>query len=183
MSRPEHVHYNTGFSAHSGFISFDLPIILPVIQFLAKNSKMKKINETFCSSLLHTVDSSDRLLFLPPSGLTVPHHLTSQYFSPKTDITPLGKGWNRFMMKKFLLCASRAPQVNPHGLTFRCQSSLLTSFYSVLVSVSVFVALSTVFHSRKSPDNCPLCSPGLISALLVLSAMFSLYESLLQPLM
>ena len=33
------------------------------------------------------------------------------------------------------------------------QPSLPTPFYSVLVSVSVFVALSTVFHSINSPDN------------------------------
>ena len=31
--------------------------------------------------------------------------------------------------------------------------SLLTPFYSVLVFVSVFMALSTVFHSINSPDN------------------------------
>ena len=36
------------------------------------------------------------------------------------------------------------------------QLSLPTPFYSVLVSVSVFTALSTVFHSRNSPDNSPL---------------------------
>ena len=33
------------------------------------------------------------------------------------------------------------------------QPSLSTHFYSVLVSISVFVALSTVFHSVNSPDN------------------------------
>ena len=33
------------------------------------------------------------------------------------------------------------------------KSSLLTPFYSVRVSVSVFMALSTAFHSRNSPDN------------------------------
>ena len=36
------------------------------------------------------------------------------------------------------------------------QSSLPTPFYSELVSISVFVALSTVFHSINSPDNSPL---------------------------
>ena len=36
------------------------------------------------------------------------------------------------------------------------QPSLPTPFYSVLVSISVFVALSTVFHSINSPDNSPL---------------------------
>ena len=33
------------------------------------------------------------------------------------------------------------------------QLSLPIPFYSVLVSISVFVALSTVLHSIKSPDN------------------------------
>ena len=36
------------------------------------------------------------------------------------------------------------------------QSSLPTPFHSVLVSISVFMALSTVFHSINSPDNSPL---------------------------
>ena len=35
------------------------------------------------------------------------------------------------------------------------EPSLPTPFYSVLVSVPVFVALSTVFHSINSPDNSP----------------------------
>ena len=63
------------------------------------------------------------------------------------------------------------------------QLSLLTPFYSVLVSISVSVALSTVFHSINSPDNSPLsyCSSGLISALLVLSSILSLYERFSQP--
>ena len=33
--------------------------------------------------------------------------------------------------------------------------SLPTHFYSVLVSISVFMALSTAFHSINSPDNSP----------------------------
>ena len=44
------------------------------------------------------------------------------------------------------------------------QPSLPTPFYSVLVSASVFTALSIVFHSLYSPDNCPLSHsvlPGL----------------------
>ena len=36
------------------------------------------------------------------------------------------------------------------------QPSLPTPFYPVLVSISVFMALSTVFHSINSPDNSPL---------------------------
>ena len=45
------------------------------------------------------------------------------------------------------------------------QPSLPTPFYSVLVSISVFMALSTVFHSINSPDNYPFSH----SLLLVLS--------------
>ena len=55
------------------------------------------------------------------------------------------------------------------------QPSLPTPFYSVLVSISVFMALSIVFHSIHSPDNSPffsLYSPGLVSALLVLSTLY-----------
>ena len=33
------------------------------------------------------------------------------------------------------------------------QPSLITPFYSVLVSISVFMALSTVFHSINPPDS------------------------------
>ena len=50
------------------------------------------------------------------------------------------------------------------------QPSLPTLFYSVLVSVSVSMALSTVFHSINSPDNSPLSYfvlPVFISALLL----------------
>ena len=36
------------------------------------------------------------------------------------------------------------------------QPSLPTPFYSVLVSISVFVAISTAFRSINSPDNSPL---------------------------
>ena len=35
------------------------------------------------------------------------------------------------------------------------QPSWPTPFYSVLVSISAFMALSTVFHSINSPDNSP----------------------------
>ena len=44
------------------------------------------------------------------------------------------------------------------------QPSLPTPFYSALASVSVFMALSTVFHSINSPENSPLS----ISVFLVL---------------
>ena len=68
----------------------------------------------------------------------------------------------------------------PWGLTFSwwgCYglclwhkpTELAHSFYSVLVTVSVFMALSTVFHSINYPDNSLLSYSVLVSALLVLS--------------
>ena len=42
------------------------------------------------------------------------------------------------------------------------QRSLPTPFYSVPVSVSVFMALSTVFNSIDSPDNSLLSHSGLL---------------------
>ena len=63
------------------------------------------------------------------------------------------------------------------------QPSLPTPFYNVLVSISVFMALSTVFDSINSPDNSPL-SNSVLLILLCLTGPFnyiSLYESLLQP--
>ena len=54
------------------------------------------------------------------------------------------------------------------------QPSLPTPFYSVLASISVFMALSNVFHSIYSPDNSAFLfrSSSLISALLVLSTIY-----------
>ena len=42
------------------------------------------------------------------------------------------------------------------------QPSLPTPFYSVLVCVSLFKALSTVFHSINSPNNSPLSHSVLL---------------------
>ena len=52
------------------------------------------------------------------------------------------------------------------------QPSLPTPFYSVLVSIYVFMKLSTVSTSLNSPDNSPLShsiSSGFVSAVLVLT--------------
>ena len=62
------------------------------------------------------------------------------------------------------------------------QPSLPTPFYFFLVSISVFMAFSTVFHSTNSLDDCfitlffwyYLCLFGPFDYL-------SLYESVLQP--
>ena len=55
--------------------------------------------------------------------------------------------------------------------------------YSVLVSVSVFMTLSTVFHSINSPNNSAflLCSFGFNFAILVLSAMYLFTKVSLSP--
>ena len=57
------------------------------------------------------------------------------------------------------------------------QPSLPTPFYSVLVSISVFMALSTVFHSIDSPDNSPL-SHSVLPALFLPYWSFQLRISL-----
>ena len=57
------------------------------------------------------------------------------------------------------------------------QPSLPTPFHFVLVSVSTFMALSTVFHSIKSPDNTPL-SHSVLPVLFLPCWSFQLYISL-----
>ena len=84
--------------------------------------------------------------------------------------------------------------VCPHGLTL-CdgnvavyvfdinQPSFSTPIYSVLVSASVFMALSIVFHSINSPENSPLSHcilPVFFFCLLVPYNCISPYESLPQ---
>ena len=54
------------------------------------------------------------------------------------------------------------------------QPSLATPFYSVLVSISVLMALSAEFHSINSPDNSPL-SPSVLPVLFLPYWSFQLY--------
>ena len=59
----------------------------------------------------------------------------------------------------FSLCTSGSPSRGGDVAIYVFdinQLSLPTHFYSVLVSVSVVMALSTVFNSINSPDNSPL---------------------------
>ena len=59
------------------------------------------------------------------------------------------------------------------------QPSLPTLFfYSVLVPVSVLMALSTVFHSINSPDNSTPLSHSVLPALILPSWSFQLHISL-----
>ena len=63
------------------------------------------------------------------------------------------------------------------------QPSLPIPFHSVVVPISVFMALLTVFHSINSPDNSPL-SHSALSVLFLPFGSFQLYisnESLPQP--
>ena len=56
-------------------------------------------------------------------------------------------------------------------------TELDTPFYSVSVSVSVFMALSTVFHSINSPNNSPF-SHSVLVVLALPYWSFQLYISL-----
>ena len=63
------------------------------------------------------------------------------------------------------------------------QPSLPTPFYSCLVSLSVLIALSTVFHYMTSPDNSPL-SHSVLPVLYLPHRPFQRYisnGSILQP--
>ena len=59
------------------------------------------------------------------------------------------------------------------------QPSLPTPFYSVLVSVSVFMALSPVFYSINSSDNSPI-SYSVLQVFILPYWSFQLYVSLLK---
>ena len=54
------------------------------------------------------------------------------------------------------------------------QPSLPTTFHSVAVSVCIFMALSTVFHSINSPDNSPF-SYSVLPVLSLPCCYFQLY--------
>ena len=89
-------------------------------------------------------------------------------------------------MKKVLVvnmfCHDYSPRVHLHVvrmLRFTSdvnQPSLPAPFYSVRVSISVYMALSTVFHSINSPDNSPL-SHSVLPVLFLPYWYFKLYIS------
>ena len=96
-----------------------------------------------------------------------------------------------------MFSAGGAVHPGPHGLTFTwwgccgsCQRHTPTEFarffcYSVLVSISVFIFLSIVFHSINSPDNS-LLSHSVLPVVILGYWSFQLYtaslcESLHQP--
>ena len=77
---------------------------------------------------------------------------------------------------------SRGEDVAVHVFDIN-EPSLPTPFYSVLVSISAFMALSTAFHSKNSPDHSPFPTLFFRSDLRLIGPFnyISLYESLLQP--
>ena len=71
-------------------------------------------------------------------------------------------------------CLLRKPVELAHSFTF---FFIFIIYNSVLVSVSVFMALSAVFHSINSPDNSPL-SHSVLVVLFLPYWTFQLYISL-----
>ena len=118
------------------------------------------------------------------AGRRVTTHSMNEYFH-FAHFAPLGicaeagrrvnaDSANRFLTSSAQLCPANATVSLPSSCQRHKQNqpSLPSPFYSVLVSIFVFMALSTVFHSINSPDNSPSshCSNGLISALLVVAS-------------
>ena len=74
------------------------------------------------------------------------------------------------------VCPSRGGDVTVYVKDTN-QPSLPTPFQSVLVSVSVFMALSIIFNSMNSPDNSPF-SDSVLPVLSLSYWSFQLYVSL-----
>ena len=72
---------------------------------------------------------------------------------------------------------SRGGDVTVYVYDRNHQPSLPTLFNSFLVSVSVFMALSTAFHSINSPDNSPF-SHSVLPVLSLPYWFFQIYISL-----
>ena len=85
------------------------------------------------------------------------------------------------LLMKLLCCNLRGLTFTWWGCYGLClwhkPTELAHPFYSVLVSISVFKALSTVFHSMNSPDNSPF-SHSVLPVLSLPYWSFKLYISL-----
>ena len=104
---------------------------MSVSAFMALSTVFYSINSPDNSLLSHSVLP---VLFLP--------HLWLTWLKAPTNILTVRFGG--------LPSRSEGVAVNVFDIN---QPSLPTPFYSVLVSVSAFMALSTIFHSINSPDN------------------------------
>ena len=109
-------------------------------------------------------------------------------FSNCKNAVSLHHGWTAGDSLKTNSDTWAAPTQRPRGLTFTwsgCygvdinQPTLPTPFYSVLVSISLFMALSTVFHSINSPGNSQF-SHSVLPVLSLPYWSFQLYISLWQ---
>ena len=133
-------------------------VLVSVSVLMALSTLFHSINSPDNSPLSHSVSSVLPLHLLVLSTIYVPIH--------ESLLVPAGSS-----------SRGRHITVNVYGIN---QPSLPTSFYSVLVSISVIMALSTVFHSINSPDNSLFFHSVLSSVSLPFNYM-SLYENLLQP--
>ena len=70
-----------------------------------------------------------------------------------SDLTSMGGTFS--LLSVLVGSPSRGGDVTVYVVDIN-QLSLPTPFYSLLVSISVFMALSTVFHSTNFPDISPL---------------------------
>ena len=104
------------------------------------------------------------------------------FFPPEVFIA----GYCYWLLYKFVVCTSLRAHLRVVGiLRFMSdinQPSLPTAFYSVFVSISVFVALSTVFHSIHFSDNSPF-SDSVIQVFSLPYSSFQLYISLYESLL
>ena len=130
------------------------------------------------------------------SAFILPHPFIQLFFPPSKSSSDVN--WHVKINNEFDFCLQsddfcfRRPDVTvlvvPEGSPSRGgnvaiyvfdinQPTLPAPFHSVLVSASVFVALSTVFHSINSTDNSPL-SRSVLSVLFLPCWSFQLHISL-----
>ena len=98
---------------------------------------------------------------------------------PHMTFSELSRWGCRLMVdvKNVLLLGCCFSLLFTHGFKDINQPSLPLPFYSALVSISVFMALSTAFHFTNSPDNSPL-SHSVLPVFLLPYRSFQLHISL-----
>ena len=116
--------------------------------------------------------------------LRAPIEMVQQAIDTNFDEQPSSAAKLRFIIISIIVIISPRAHLHAVGMLWFMsginQPSLPTPFYSVLVSISVFMALSTVFHSISSPDNSPF-SDSVLPVLSLPYWSFQLYISLWKP--
>ena len=130
-------------------------LLVSISVFKALSTVFQFINSPDNSPLSHSVPSVLPLPLLVLSTIYVPIHESLH--------VPLGS-------------SSRGGHITVYVYGIN-QPSLPTPFYSLLVSISVIMALSTVFHSINSPNNSPF-SHSVLVVLALPYWFFQLYISL-----